>query len=205
MLIHGLFMPGWEMALLRRRIERAGYAALQFRYPSRALSPERAALALEAESARIAAPVLHFVCHSLGGLVLRHFYDRCAEERPGRVVTLATPHQGSRAAEHLARVPLGRWLLGRSLERGLLGDAPPWPAKRTLGTIAGSLSLGCGRFVAPLDRPNDGTVAASEATAPQALDHILLAASHIGMLLSSEVAAQVVHFLRHGRFSRSSQ
>jgi hypothetical protein len=123
-------------------------------------------------------------------------------ERPGRAVTLATPHCGSRAAERLARSHAGRRLLGRSLDHGLLGDAPAWPATRALGTVAGSLSLGCGRYVAPLDRPNDGTVAASEAIASSALDHIVLPVSHMGMLISSEVAAQAAHFLAYGRFRR---
>lgn len=202
MLVHGLFMPGWEMALVRRTLEREGFASRQFSYASREVSPERAALELEAETAAIEGPVLHFVCHSLGGLVLRHFWHRFSGSRPGRTVTLATPHRGSRAAERLARTHSGRRLLGRSLERGLLGDAPPWPAARALGTVAGSLGLGCGRFVAPLDRPNDGTVAASEATVANALDHIVLPVSHMGMLLSPEVAAQTAHFLTHGRFRR---
>lgn len=195
-------MPGWDMSLLRTRLDNAGFDTHQFRYPSRAASPEVAAHALEAATAIIAAPVLHFVCHSMGGLVLRHFLQRFPDQRPGRVVTLATPHQGSRAAEGLARSRAGRNLLGRSLEHGLLGDAPPWPASRALGTIGGSRSLGLGRFLAPLDRPNDGTVAASEAMAANALDHIVVPTSHFGMLFSSEVAAQVVHFLAHGRFCR---
>ncbi len=195
------------MALLRRQLAVAGFSTRQFSYPSVRVSPAVAARLLGDFVAGIEAPVVHYVAHSLGGLVLRHFLHGHAARRPpggypGRVVTLATPHQGSRAAQALAKTALGRRLLGKSVEQGLLGDVPAWPDQRALGVIAGSRGLGLGRFFARLDSPHDGTVAAAETELFAAADRILLPVSHFGGLFSREVADQVIYFLRQGRFRR---
>jgi pimeloyl-ACP methyl ester carboxylesterase len=201
-LIHGLFMNGREMALLRRQLTVAGFSTRQFSYPSVRVSPAVAARLLGDFVAGIEAPTVHYVAHSLGGLVLRHFLHGDSDKRPGRVVTLATPHQGSQAAEAIAKTALGRRLLGRSIEQGLLGDVPAWPDQRALGVIAGSRGIGLGRFLARLDLPHDGTVAAAETELPAAADRILLPVSHFGGLFSREVADQLIYFLREGRFRR---
>ncbi len=201
-LIHGLFLSGREMALLRRRLEHAAFSARQFSYPSVRVRPAAAGRLLDDFVADIEAPVVHYLAHSLGGLVLRHFFDGDPDRRPGRVVTLATPHEGSRAARALARTALGRRLLGQSIEQGLLGDVPAWRGERALGVIAGSRGIGFGRFLARLDRPHDGTVAAIETSCVATTDHIVLPVSHFGGLFSREVADQVIYFLRQGRFRR---
>ncbi|MGH8512645.1 MAG: esterase/lipase family protein, partial [Gammaproteobacteria bacterium] len=184
----------------RRQLTGAGFSTRQFSYPSVRVSPAVAARLLGDFVADIEAPVVHYVAHSLGGLVLRHFFNGHSELHPGRVVTLATPHQGSRAAQALANHPLGRRLLGRSIEQGLLGDVPAWPDHRALGVIAGSGGIGLGRFLARLDLPHDGTVAAAETELSAATDRITLPVSHFGGLFSRDVADQVIYFLREGRF-----
>jgi pimeloyl-ACP methyl ester carboxylesterase len=201
-LIHGLFMSGREMALLRRQLAVAGFSTRQFSYPSVRVSPAVAARLLGDFVADIEVPVVHYVAHSLGGLVLRHFLHGDPDGRPGRVVTLATPHQGSRAAQAIAKTALGRRLLGRSIEQGLLGDVPAWPDQRALGIIAGSRGIGLGRLLARLDLPHDGTVAAAETELSAATDRIRLPVSHFGGLFSREVADQVIYFLREGHFRR---
>ena len=203
-LIHGLFMSGREMALLRRQLTVAGFSTRQFSYPSVRVSPAVAARMLGDFVAGIEAPVVHYVAHSLGGLILRHFFHGDSDGRPGRGVTLATPHQGSQAAQAIANTALGRRLLGRSIEQGLLGDVPAWPDHRALGVIAGSRGIGLGRFLARLDLPHDGTVAAAETELSAATDRITLPVSHFGGLFSREVADQVIYFLREGRFRRGS-
>ncbi len=201
-LIHGLFMSGREMALLRRQLTAAGFSTRQFSYPSVRVSPAVAARLLGDFVAGIEAPVVHYVAHSLGGLILRHFFHGDSDGRPGRAVTLATPHQGSRAAQAIAQTALGRRLLGQSVEQGLLGDSPSWQSERQLGVIAGSRGIGLGRFLARLDLPHDGTVAAAETKLSAATDRITLPVSHFGALFSREVADQVIYFLRQGRFRR---
>lgn len=199
-LIHGLWMPGLDMALLKRRLESQGYRCRQFHYPSLRHAPRENALRLADFCDTTSAPVLHFVGHSLGGLVIRHLFD-LLPQRPGRVVTLGTPHRPSHTAQILYQAALLP-LLGMSIERGLIGGAPAWTGSHPLGSIAGTLGLGFGRLLPGLAKPNDGTVTVDETCCPGMIDHIQLPVTHTGLLLSRTVAEQTAQFLREGRFEQ---
>jgi pimeloyl-ACP methyl ester carboxylesterase len=199
-LVHGLYMNGVDMGLLCKRLENAGFNTERFSYHSLKNTPPENALALQSFVETLSAPVMHFVCHSLGGLVIRHLFHLYPGQRPGRVVTLGTPHTGSSAALRLCESSLTRWTLGKSTRAGLLGDVPHWRNTRELGVIAGTLRLGFGMFIPGIPRPNDGTVAVAETMLDGMTDHITLPVSHFGMLLSKTVAGQTINFLRHGRF-----
>ncbi len=64
--------------------------------------------------------------------------------------------------------------------------------------------MGTGQFFAHFDEDNDGTVGVSETRIPGLADHLVLPHSHMGMLFAADVAAQVAHFLRNGRFIPAS-
>lgn len=201
-LLHGLWFNGLDMTLLRDRLRHAGFDAHQFSYPTVRAAPRANAMALNAFTQRIDNPAVHFVAHSLGGLVVRHLFHDYPPARPGRVVTLGTPHQPSRSAQLLARWPGGGLLLGKSVEQGLLGNVPPWNPFRELGCIAGTMSIGFGRVFSGLPAPNDGTVAVAETRCDGMADHLVLPVSHFGLLLSGKVADAVQQFLRQGRFGQ---
>jgi hypothetical protein len=198
-LVHGLYLNGADMVLLGRRLGQAGFRTQLFSYPGLQSTPQENALKLQSFSESIPGMVLHYVCHSLGGLVVRHLFNSYPRQRPGRIVTLGTPHTGSSAALQLQQHLPGRLLLGKSIKHGLTGDVPPWNSTHPLGSIAGSLRLGFGMIIPGIPRPNDGTVAVVETRLPGMADHITLPISHFGMLLSKSVARQTIHFLQHGR------
>jgi pimeloyl-ACP methyl ester carboxylesterase len=198
-LVHGLWMKGPEMFLLRWRLHKAGYPVHQFSYRSVAHELDENARKLNAFIQAIDAETVHFVAHSLGGLVVRRLFHDFPHQRPGRIVTLGTPHSGSYVANRLSRSGLVRKMLGCSL-RPLNGELYPWPGHRELGSIAGTLSVGLGWFVHDLPKPNDGTVAEEETRLESMRDHLLVHSSHMAMLLSKEVAEQTLHFVRHGCF-----
>ena len=203
-LVHGLYTHGRWLSLLARRLQRTGYATVAFSYPSVRRAPADNAGALQDLVASLDAPVVHFLAHSLGGLVVRHLFSRFPDQPPGRVVTLGTPHQGS----YTARVICGRGLqfaLGCSIDQGLLQDIPPWPPGRELGSLAGTLNIGLGRLLAGIPRPSDGTVAVAETYLPGMTDHICLPVSHMGMLLAPSVAVQACAFFAMGRFNHRMQ
>jgi pimeloyl-ACP methyl ester carboxylesterase len=198
-LVHGLYLGPWTLRLLARRLRGAGLRAHCFGYPSVSASPGEVAERLAAYLGALAGDTVHLVAHSLGGLVLHHLFHRHRPQRPGRVVTLGTPHLGSALAVGLRERGLGR-VLGRSVEQGLLGDVPPWDATRELGVIAGSLGVGLGRLFGRLAGPNDGTVAVAETRLPAARAHRVLPVSHTGLLVSGRVAGEVARFLTAGEF-----
>lgn len=197
--IHGLYMHGVCLEWLARRLRRGGWRALTFSYPSLRRPVADNAAALARFVAGLDEQRLHFVAHSLGGLLLRRLLAEHPELPPGRAVTLGTPHQGSGVARCLAAGRL-RFALGHSCEGGLLGDLPPWPANRELGSLAGTLNAGLGRLLGPVPAPGDGTVSVAETCLEGMTDHICLPVSHTGMLLSGAVAEQVCEFLERGRF-----
>ena len=199
-LVHGIWLNGVEMWRLKRRLNDEGYLCHTFKYSSTRQSPEQNAQRLHSFAQTLQAPVIHFVCHSLGGLILLHLFDLHPLQAPGRIVLLGSPVNGSAVAQRLYKRKITRWTLGRSVEHGLLGDRPKWFRCRDLGVIAGTLPLGVGMLIGGLKTPHDGTVSVDETMLKGATDAITLAVSHQGLLLSTDVATQVVTFLRAGKF-----
>lgn len=199
-LVHGLYMHGIAMIPLHRRLSACGFSARKFSYPSlRRTTPENAD-ALHRYLQELSAATVHFLCHSLGGLVVRTMMLQCDWQRPGRVLTLGTPHLGCYVAKQLNANSALAWSLGKSFRHGLDGDVPPWPKDREVGTIAGDKPVGAGRAVPGLPKPNDGTIAVAETRLGRGYPHVVLAETHSSMLLSSRVASYACAYLETGRF-----
>ena len=201
-LVHGIWMRGGSLFAIARRLRSGGYTCRPFSYASVRRSAAQNAERLDKFSNTIDADIVHFVGHSLGGIVILHLFNRNPQLRPGRVVFLGSPVNGSAVAQRGAANPISRLLLGNSLRRALMGGTPPWSGVRDLGVIAGSRSLGLGRVLGGLRGPNDGTVSVEETRIAGATDQIVLPVSHTGMVVSRPVADQVYAFLRDGRFAR---
>ena len=201
-LIHGIWMVGLEMRLLGKRLRNCGFRVYYFRYPSLGHTPGENAARLDGFLRSVPGEQIHLVAHSLGGIVVLHLFDRFPRRRPGRVVLLGSPVKGSAPARRIERIPILRWLLGRSMAQGLGGGVPPWRGGGELGMIAGTRGPGVGSLIGGLERPNDGTVAVSETDLAGATQRILLPVSHIALVFSRRVSEAVCHFLRNGRFSK---
>jgi pimeloyl-ACP methyl ester carboxylesterase len=208
-LVHGLWMRGPALTVIKRRLEADGsLRALLFSYPTvvGSMSDHVRRLIDFAHAHAHASERLHFVGHSLGGLVILKALSVTDDLPPGRAVLIGSPLQGSLTVQRLARLPLGRTLLGGALVEECI-DCPPreWSGRRDVGVIAGSLGFGMGRVFGKLGAAHDGTVTVEETRLRGAKDHIVVAASHTGMLLSAEVAAQTKYFLENGNFSRKDR
>ena len=210
--VHGLWLKGGESFLLRRRLSKALEAESRvFPYASVGAGVTDNAVALGRYLQGIKADTLHLVAHSMGGLVILKLFELSLVPQgplagvaqglpPGRIVLTGSPVRGSRSAERLVRLPLGRALLGSAAEALLARGEPRWPGGRDLGVIAGDLALGLGRLLGRMRAPSDGTVWLDETDLPGAADQLRVPVSHSGMVFSAEVARQVVAFLKEGRF-----
>lgn len=185
---------------LRQRLTRAGFDCYVFHYNVWGKPPAQTAKKLHHFIQYIDAPVVHYVAHSLGGIILMHLFDQFPFENKGRIILLGSPVNGSAVGKRLARTAMTRWLLGRSHERGLSGDVPEWRGWQDIGVIAGTFPMGMGMVVGGPDLPHDGTVSVYETQLKGATDFIALPVSHTGMLISQEVAVQVITFLNAGKF-----
>ena len=201
--VHGLWMPGEESLILRHRLSNEFGLTLQaFRYSAASATMSDITERLESWVRELKAPAVHFLGHSLGGLVIHRFLERFPDQPPGRVVFLGTPCVASRVAQRASRFAPIAHLMGPSVAEELLQPHERrWEQARPLGIIAGSQPIGVGQLLADFTEENDGTVAVSETRMPGASDHIVLPVSHLGMLLAARVAREVGRFLTDGHFS----
>jgi pimeloyl-ACP methyl ester carboxylesterase len=202
-LVHGLWFGPWSMRLLDRRLRKAGFATRRFSYRSIRAGLDGHAAALRQFAEQAGQPPVHFVAHSLGGLVTLRMLAGLPETRRCKAVLLGTPLSGSVVARKAARIPGAARLLGEvrtALEQGF-ADLPPGPE---VGMIAGNRPLGLGLVVGGTAGAGDGTVALGETRSEGLQDYRVLPVTHTGLLFSARVAGEVSCFLRSGSFSRAA-
>ncbi len=204
---HGLWRTAASLWRLERTLRAHGYEVWNEGYPSTRATIQQHADRLHAQIERIdASPAdeLHFVGHSMGGLVIQEYLRRPDARRPTRCVYLATPHRGAVLADlrkhwFLFRLAMGDQAAWQLSPGDPLHQQPiPWP--ELAGTLAGTLGPGNGSI--PGD--DDGTVGVAEATFAGAADARVLPYGHTRMGMHPEVCRQVLHFLRHGAFASPS-
>lgn len=201
-LVHGLWMPGISMGLLSRRLQACGYRCLTFSYRTLKHDLHTSAEALYSFTQSLHSAPVHFVCHSLGGLVAAQMYAQHAWPDAGRSVALGSPFEGSRAARRMADFTIGRKLLGASCQPLCEGTQPGRGSHFTPGVIAGDLKFGCGQFITRMGNDHDGAVAVAETRIATAADHLTMRVTHTGLLTSARVARQVCYFLKNGHFDQ---
>lgn len=199
-LVHGIWSNGVDCWRLKKQLTDAGYDCYLFTYHIWSEPPADIAKRLNAFVDNIDAATVHFVGHSYGGIVLMHFFDQFPFKKQGRIVLLASPVNGSAVSSRLARLPVAKWLLGKSPEQGLTGDVPAWKGWQDIGIIAGTMPIGVGLLAGGPSVPHDGTVSVAETQLKGATDFLALPVTHTSILWSSKVTMQVITFLRVGKF-----
>lgn len=201
LLVHGLWMRSIAMRWLATRLRSQGFAPTTFGYYS--LLQDTDAVVARLAGVLAAHPGLHVVAHSLGGLLTLRAVERLGDAAIGRIVCLGSPLAGSGAAAAIAaRIPAGAQLVGhnRALLQAGIGRIPDGIEA---GMVAGCVPRGLGELVARFDGPHDGTVSVAETRVPGLADHVLVRASHSGLLFSDEVVRQVAGFLRGDGFEHA--
>ena len=209
-LLHGLGRTHRSMAPMAAFLEAAGYHIANIDYPSTSRAIEALAETAVTEgiaSCRKAAPgaPIHFVTHSMGGILVRYYLAHRRVPELGRVVMISPPNQGSEAAEALRSLSFYQWLNG--------------PAGQQLGTGAGSLPAALG----PVDFPlgiitgnqsgifdfwltgifpgeNDGKVSVERAKVAGMTDFVVMGHNHTFIMQQEDVMDQARFFLKNGRF-----
>ena len=204
--MHGLGRTSASMAILVSRLENAGFRVVNFGYPSRSEPIEALVERLDSEVGQCCnseAETVHFVTHSMGGVLVRSYLSQRPEAHQGRVVMLSPPSQGSEIIDAFSDSDLLQSILGPAAlllgtdSAGIANQLEP--VRFSLGVITGSRSLDpVGSWLIP--GPDDGKVSVDRAAVEGAVDFMVLPATHTFIMNRSDVAEQVVHFLRHGRF-----
>lgn len=208
--LHGVWMPGGIMMLVKRRLESEyQYRAHLFSYPSIRGTLDENARSLAGFITEQELDQVHLVGHSLGGVVALRMLALEPDVPVHRVVCLGSPLCGSRAASLLTQTEWGNTILGKSVTAGVVDDAAnQWAREvcesRDIGVIAGTVPIGMGRLVTAFDEDNDGTVAVSETRLPGVKDHLCMPVNHKGLVISKDVTDQTAAFLKRGEFLRDT-
>jgi len=208
-LLHGVASGPLWLKKIEWSLERRGYQVRSISYPAARLSIERLAREHVAPAVRRIelAPGgrIHFVTHSLGGLVVRQYLAENAPENLGRVVMLGPPNQGIELVDWLQDNWLYRFLLGPSGQQLGTGenDFPRrlGPVKFPLGVIAGDRSFNP-FFSRMLPGRDDGRVSVASTRVEGMSDFVTVRSSHTFMIWHRPAIEQVQAFLETGRFYR---
>ncbi|HKY92709.1 MAG TPA: alpha/beta fold hydrolase [Nevskiaceae bacterium] len=207
--LHGLTRTSRAMTKIVACLQDDGFEVFNFGYPSTAYSIEKLVESHVAPLVKVVvdggARPIHFVTHSLGGILVRQLMKVHRPAALGRVVMLGPPNRGSELVDKLGRLPVFGWINGPAGHQ--LGTGPDslpnrlGPVDYPVGVIAGTRSLN-GVYSWLIGGPSDGKVAVERAKVDGMADFITLPVNHTFMMNDRVVHEQTAHFLRTGAFRR---
>ncbi|MFK7963075.1 MAG: esterase/lipase family protein [Burkholderiaceae bacterium] len=206
-LLHGLARTYRSMSDIESALVQAGYRVANIDYESREAPIQTLALTAVSrglgECASDGDGAIHFVTHSLGGILVRQFLTSRPIPRLGRVVMLAPPNQGSEVVDAWRTVPGFYWLNGPAGQQlGTDSDGIPrqlGPVTYPVGVIAGTRSINL-ILSLWLPNPDDGKVSVESTKVAGMSDFITVPVSHPFIANDTDVIRQVMQFLRSGKF-----
>jgi len=209
-LLHGLGRSKSSMTKLENHLSIAGYEVLNLDYPSRAKTIEELARGIipkAIESCRKrGARKIHFVTHSMGGILVRYYLGNHNIPELGRVVMISPPNGGSEIVDRFRDNFFFKWINGPAGQQ-LGTDKNSVPKKLgnadfDLGIITGDRSM---NLLLSLIIPgaDDGKVAVNNAKVAGMKDFIIIHASHPFIMKNNQTIEQTIAFLKNGGFQRN--
>ncbi|HEY1600569.1 MAG TPA: alpha/beta fold hydrolase [Pirellulales bacterium] len=210
--LHGLVGSRQQMSPLANYLQdRGNWSVVSITYPSTRASVADHAAALRAIVAHLdGVHEIHFVAHSLGNLVVRHYLADHAADHQGRIdprirrfVMLGPPNHGSELANTLGDNVIFDSTLGASAQqlahrwRELEPHLATPPCE--FGIIAGGKGNDLG-FNPLLPGDDDGTVRVAETRLAGASDFTLVDSLHSSLMTNPIVQEQTQRYLRTGAF-----
>lgn len=209
-LLHGIGHSRLHMVFIERALQKAGFITLNLSYPSRRYDIKALAgwldTRLTEKDTWEKSDQVHFVAHSMGGLVtgtyLTNFRNKIPESKMGRVVMLGTPHGGSEVADFLRNNPLYKHVFGPAGQELTTiarkeNQIQPW---YELGIIAGSHNWTYPFGLFCIKEENDGCVSISSSKLKGMNDHITISVPHGFLSWNKSVLLHTLNFIEKGQF-----
>lgn len=207
-LLHGLCRTSASMSSLEVYLSQNGYLVLNCAYKSRTGSIEELSTTVIDEA--LASNKLnccmriHFVTHSLGGILVRSYFSRNTDSRLGRVVMLGPPNQGSEVVDRIGQWRVFKFLNGPAgNELGTHDQSVPnqlGSVNFELGVIAGDRSINWLNSLM-IQGADDGKVSVERTKVKGMKEHIVVHTAHPFMMKNKKVLRCTLSFLRFGTFN----
>jgi pimeloyl-ACP methyl ester carboxylesterase len=207
-LLHGLCRSDTSMVAMAKALAAEGYVVVNVDYPSRSATIEELAQAVVpaalSDPRLVGVSRVHFVTHSLGGLLVRCYLAEHSLPNLGRVVMLGPPNQGSEVVDRLARLRFFSYVNGPAGgELGTGADSLPnrlGPVGFDLGIIAGDRSLNWINSLM-IEGADDGKVSVERTKVEGMKGHVVVHATHPCLMRNRQVIGLTVAFLKSGQFA----
>lgn len=205
-LLHGLWRSDASMNKMEKAMSRAGYKVSNIGYDSTKETVEELAAETIPRAVESCADAqkIHFVTHSMGGILMRQHLEHEDIENLGRVVMLGPPNQGSEAVDSYENFPGFKFFAGPAgLQLGTGEASIPrslGPVSFDVGVIAGTQSINPILSGILPDR-DDGKVTVESTRVEGMNDHVEMPVTHVFMMRDEDVFAQILYYLEHGQFS----
>ncbi len=204
-LLHGLALSSLFMLPLKNSLEKEGYYVHNVDYPSTDFPISYLASTYVSKALIECAnfDTIHFVTHSMGGIVLRYYLKHNSVQNLGNVVMLAPPNKGTHIVDVMKNFFLFRWIFGETAkELSAKSNSIPntlGAVNFPLGIIAGNSAFNIVGMLL-LARPHDGIVSVESTKVEGMKEHIILNVSHTLLLKNREVFLHVKDFLKVTKF-----
>jgi len=208
-LLHGMGRSAFSMRSIDKYLRAQGYHTVNFGYPSTSYTIEQLAtnyIPRFMDECKTKASKIHFVTHSLGGIIARYYLQSNSLPEGSRIVMLSPPNRGSEIADRLRDSAWYKWLAGPSGQQLTTdpGSVPNQlkPVNYEVGIITGRRTLEpwFSRLILGED---DGKVSVKSSRLTEMTDFLVVDRAHTFIMNSHFVQEQVVHFLKNGYFTQS--
>lgn len=205
-LLHGLWR-GWRaMQPLARKLEQEGFSTLNIPYPSGRMAIPHLVSRIRSQVERIATDQpIHFITHSLGGIIARSIFATDVPWNRGRMLMLAPPNHGSEIVDWTEKYPVLSQFLGpagRALgSEGIPHGLPPLPVDLEAAVIMGN-RCSIPIFKKILGAENDGIVSAARGEISGLRGFSIINADHTFIQMHPEAIRLGLHFLKTGGWDR---
>lgn len=208
-LLHGLCRSASSMNKMEKGLEAAGFITVNKGYPSRKESISKlseSTIGDALKDPRLAGcRKIHFVTHSMGGIMVRVYFKRHPDKNVGRVVMLGPPNQGSEVVDRI-----GHWWVFKKLngpaggQLGTAKDSVPNQLGKVpfeLGVIAGNKSINWINSLM-IKGDDDGKVSLDSARVDGMKEMVVVPFTHPFIMKRKRVIALTIHFLKFGTFGK---